>query len=315
MIASGQSSTITGTLAGQIVMEGYLDLRIRPWLRRLITRLIAIIPAVACIIWFGEDSLGRLLVFSQVVLSLQLGFAVIPLIHFCSDRERMGVHVIPRWARLLAWLSAFIIVTLNARLVWQEVAGWISESGLGIAAILVLLGLAAALALLLYITGVPFVRRVRQAKGHLHEKAPALIIDGSRAYKHIAVTVDFGPNDQRTISAALAQGGREARYMLIHIVESAVARYRGPDSADHETMGDAANLRGYINELAGLGYTSDARIGFGHAPAAIAQLVNDSGCDLLVMGAHGHRGLKDLLLGATVDAVRHRVKVTVLIVQ
>ncbi|MEO8590049.1 MAG: Nramp family divalent metal transporter [Flavobacteriales bacterium] len=314
LIAAGQSSTITGTLAGQIVMEGYLDLRIRPWLRRLITRLIAIVPAVVCIVWFGEGSLGRLLVFSQVVLSLQLGFAVIPLIHFCSDRVRMGVHVIPVWAKLLAWLCALVIVTLNARLVWQEVADWIAANGIGVGAVLVLLVLIAAIVLLLYLTLAPFVRGVRDAKEHLHEKAPALVIDRSRIYKHIAITVDFGPNDRRTISAALAQGGTEARYLLIHIVESAVARYRGPESADHETMGDAANLRGYVNELQNGGYTSEARIGFGQAPTAIAQLVNDSACDLLVMGAHGHRGLKDLLLGATVDAVRHRVKVPVLIV-
>ena len=315
LIAAGQSSTVTGTLAGQIVMEGYLDLRIRPWLRRLITRVIAIVPAVVCIVWFGEDSLGRLLVFSQVVLSLQLGFAVIPLIHFTSDRERMGVHAIPRWAQVLAWLSAVVIVVLNARLVAQEVASWIGGTGVGWGSILVLLLLAAALSLLLYLVFAPFVKRAREAKRHLHEQAPELIIDGSRTYRHIAITVDFSVNDRRTISTAVAQGGKDARYLLIHIVESAMARYRGPESADHETMGDAANLRGYVNELTNGGYTCEARIGFGHAPTAIAQLVNDSHCDLLVMGAHGHRGLKDLLLGATVDAVRHRVKVPVLIVQ
>ena len=112
LIASGQSSTITGTLAGQIVMEGHLNFRIQPWLRRLITRLLAIIPALFTIIYFGENALGSLLILSQVVLSLQLGFAVIPLIHFNSDKKIMKEFTIKPWVKFLAWLSAAIIVYL-----------------------------------------------------------------------------------------------------------------------------------------------------------------------------------------------------------
>src|SRR5687768_36509 len=117
LVAAGQSSTITGTLAGQIVMEGYLNLRIAPWLRRLITRLIAIIPAYIVILVYGERETGALLVFSQVVLSLQLGFAIIPLIHFNSDRDKMGEFVIKTWMKIAAWLIAIIIVSLNVKLV------------------------------------------------------------------------------------------------------------------------------------------------------------------------------------------------------
>jgi manganese transport protein len=115
LLASGQNSTLTGTLAGQIVMEGFLNIRLRPWLRRLITRLIAIIPAVICTALYGESGTARLLVFSQVVLSLQLSFAVIPLIIFTSDRRKMGEFVAPLWVRILAWLTAGIIVSLNAK--------------------------------------------------------------------------------------------------------------------------------------------------------------------------------------------------------
>jgi len=115
LLASGQNSTLTGTLAGQIVMEGFLNIRLRPWLRRLITRLIAIIPAVICTAIYGESGTARLLVFSQVVLSLQLSFAVIPLILFTSDRRKMGEFVIPLWMKTLAWLTAGIIVTLNLK--------------------------------------------------------------------------------------------------------------------------------------------------------------------------------------------------------
>jgi manganese transport protein len=115
LLASGQNSTLTGTLAGQIVMEGFLNLRLRPWLRRLITRLIAIIPAVIATALYGESGTAKLLVFSQVVLSLQLSFAVIPLILFTSDRRKMGQFVTPRWMQALAWLTAAIIVVLNVK--------------------------------------------------------------------------------------------------------------------------------------------------------------------------------------------------------
>jgi manganese transport protein len=116
LLASGQSSTLTATLAGQVVMEGFLQIRLPPWLRRLATRLIAIVPALIVILWFGEQSTGSLLVFSQVVLSLQLSFAVIPLVMFTSDRRLMGEFVNPWWLRILAWAVAVVIVWLNLRL-------------------------------------------------------------------------------------------------------------------------------------------------------------------------------------------------------
>ena len=115
LLASGQNSTLTGTLAGQIVMEGFLNIRLRPWLRRLITRLIAIVPAVICTALYGEGGTAKLLVLSQVILSLQLSFAVIPLVCFTSDRVKMGDFVSPRWIKVLAWLTAAIIVILNVK--------------------------------------------------------------------------------------------------------------------------------------------------------------------------------------------------------
>jgi len=115
LLASGQNSTLTGTLAGQIVMEGFLDIRITPWLRRSITRGIAIVPAVIVTTLYGESGIARLLVLSQVVLSLQLSFAVIPLILFTSDRRKMGEFVNPAWIKVLAWTAAGIIVALNLK--------------------------------------------------------------------------------------------------------------------------------------------------------------------------------------------------------
>ncbi len=125
LLASGQSSTLTATLAGQIVMEGFLNLRLAAWLRRLLTRLIAIVPALITIIFFGEQSTGGLLIFSQVVLSLQLSFAVFPLVMFTSDRRLMGEFVNPTWLKLLAWFVAILIAGLNAWLLWQTFFNWL----------------------------------------------------------------------------------------------------------------------------------------------------------------------------------------------
>jgi manganese transport protein len=123
LLASGQNSTLTGTLAGQIVMEGFLNLRLRPWLRRLITRAIAIIPAAIVASLYGESGTAKLLVLSQVILSLQLPFAVVPLVMFTSDRRKMGEFVSPLWVRLLAWLVTAIIIVLNLKLL-SDTLGW-----------------------------------------------------------------------------------------------------------------------------------------------------------------------------------------------
>jgi manganese transport protein len=124
LLASGQNSTLTGTLAGQIVMEGFLNIRIRPWLRRLITRMIAIVPAVLTAIFYGESGTARLLIFSQVILSLQLSFAVFPLVRFTSDKDKMGKFVNAPWLKGLAYTVAGVIAVLNGWLLVTTVRGW-----------------------------------------------------------------------------------------------------------------------------------------------------------------------------------------------
>ena len=126
LLASGQNSTLTGTLAGQIVMEGFLNIRIRPWLRRLITRAIAIVPAAIVAILYGESGTAKLLVLSQVVLSLQLSFAVYPLVMFTSDREKMGEFANSTWLKALAYLVAFVIAALNAWLLFKTFRKWLA---------------------------------------------------------------------------------------------------------------------------------------------------------------------------------------------
>ena len=123
LLCSGQNATLTGTLAGQIVMEGFMNLRLRPWLRRLITRLIAIVPAIIVVWLYGERGTGQLIILSQVVLSLQLSFAVFPLVLFTSEPQKMGPFASPAWLKALAWSVAVVIAVLNAYLLWQTFAG------------------------------------------------------------------------------------------------------------------------------------------------------------------------------------------------
>ncbi len=127
LLASGQNSTLTGTLAGQIVMEGFLNIRLRPWMRRLLTRLVAIVPAVIVAALYGEKGVGSLLILSQVILSLQLSFAVIPLVLFTSSKLKMGQFVNPRWLQLTAWVITVIIVCLNSYLLFQTVKMWLGR--------------------------------------------------------------------------------------------------------------------------------------------------------------------------------------------
>ncbi len=318
LIAAGQSSTITGTLAGQIVMEGYLNLRIAPWMRRLITRLIAIVPALLTIFYYGEAATGKLLVLSQVILSLQLGFAVIPLIHFVSDRQRMGEFVISNWVKVLAWISSLIIVGLNARLVTSYLYDWMTTSGHP----LVIYGLVLPLtisvgALLVYITIRPWLSKhkpvPRKQSNHAHQEP--LEAMAHESYRKIAVALDFSAKDQRSLSAALTQGGLEAEYLLIHVLESAGAMMMSSDISDLELQSDRKLLEAYCQQLRDKGYRVDSMIGFGRPSKAISDMAIAFNADLLVLGAHGHKGYKDFVYGSTVDAVRHRVKMPVLIVR
>jgi manganese transport protein len=125
LLASGQNSTLTGTLAGQIVMQGFLDIQLKPWLSRLLTRSIAIVPAVIVIGFYGEDKTNDLIVASQVALSLQLGFAVWPLMRFTSDRAKMGEFVNSWWLKILGWVVTVLIIGLNAKLAFDFLRGFI----------------------------------------------------------------------------------------------------------------------------------------------------------------------------------------------
>ncbi len=317
LIAAGQSSTITGTLAGQIVMEGYLNLRIQPWIRRLLTRLVAIIPALLTINIAGESATGRLLVLSQVILSMQLGFAIIPLIHFVSDRKKMGEYTIKLLVRVVAWISALIIISLNVKLVYSTLRGWVATGeGHQLLYIVVIALVVFCGFMLLYITFMPLVRKGKSMAARLpHGAFTELQTLQPHHYKRIAITLDFSKTDNPTIRHGLAQGGKDAEYLLIHVVETVGAIMLGQDVGDLETGFDQKNMELYAANIRQLGFHCHVQIGYGNPKAGIPQLVEAFKADLLVMGAHGHKGLKDLVFGTTVDAVRHRVKIPVLIVR
>lgn len=314
LIAAGQSSTITGTLAGQIIMEGYLNLRIQPWMRRLITRLIAIVPAFIVIFINGESETGKLLVLSQVILSLQLGFAIIPLIHFVSDKNRMGTFAIGTLTKMAAWLCVIVIVGLNINLVIQSIIEWMTtSSNPGVIGFTIIPISIFACGLLFYITFKPFLTTIRFSSYKPHSASHSLKLEPGKSYSSIAIAVDFSDMDSKTISHALLQGGTQARYLLIHIVETPGAIIHGKNTRDYESLADRKGLDEYAAQLSALNYKVEVTLGYGNPKKVIPEIVNESKTELLVMGAHGHRGLKDLFLGTTVDAVRHGIKIPLLV--
>lgn len=318
LIAAGQSSTITGTLAGQIVMEGYLNLRIQPWVRRIITRLIAIVPALIAIVYFGEAATGKLLLLSQVILSLQLGFAIIPLIHFVSDNSKMQGFAIGNRTKIASWLIALIIVVLNAKLVYDEIKTWIttSEHPVYIWLFVVPFALFAAL-LLLYIIVKPFVEKSRTISNLVPHINEIVVSESDKpiVYSKIAIALDFSKTDQKSIASALQLGGKTAQYTIIHVVETVGAMVHGNETHDYETTSDYYYLEEYKKALEAKGYQVNSILDFGSPKKSIAKVVNENDFDILVLGAHGHNWFKDLLFGTTVDAVRHKVTIPLLVVK
>lgn len=315
LIAAGQSSTITGTLAGQIVMEGYLKLRIAPWIRRLMTRLIAIIPAVIVILINGEDNIDSLLILSQVILSLQLGFAIIPLIHFTSDKKTMGKFVIRPFVIFLASLIAAVLVYLNiSMVVGQSVSFFATSGSIFWKAVIILAGFFYITLLLIAIFYPLMRKKITTTRVQVHPEAAELHQLSIPVYKKIAVALDFSKNDLKLITHAIGQGNETTSYVLIHVVESAATRIIEKETDDLETRKDQQQLDTYVKQLKEKGFEAIGLLGFNDRAKEIVRLVKESNAGMLVIGAHGHTGVKDLLYGQTIDSVRHGLKIPVLVV-
>lgn len=317
LIAAGQSSTVTGTLAGQIVMEGYLQLRINPLVRRLITRLLAVIPAVIVIVWLGDKEVDAMLIFSQVILSMQLAFAIIPLIHFVSDKKRMGDFVIKPYVKILSWTVAIIIIALNLWQLFESGKEWITENDSIWIKILTVLFVAGFVLLLIITTFYPlFLKNRQQHSINMHPHELELIgVEKAKSFNHIALALDFGRHDKEVIAYALKLAEAHTQFTLIHIVESASAKAIGAEAQDYETLEDQKIMERYLAVFEEKGLKAEGKIGFKNRVKAIATIVKEHNADLLIVGSHGHHSFMDIIFGETVNTLRHKVKIPVFIAQ
>jgi manganese transport protein len=311
LLASGQSSTLTGTFAGQIVMEGFLHLRMRPWLRRLITRSLAIIPAAITVFLAGQRGTYQLLILSQVILSMQLPFAVIPLIRFTSDRARMGGFANRAWVKALAWSAAAVILALNFWLAGLEAGPWLFAAPWRLAVVgpVVL----AIVALLVWITF--FGARPRPKEEVLAGAAVAANLPAP-VYRRILVPLDHTARDRAAIAHAAAMARLHgATLHLLHVEEGVTSQLYGALSSTAEIHEGEEYFHGIVQSLAGEGISAELTVVHSHDPKEeIVRVARELHPDLVVMGAHGHRGVKDLIFGNTINGVRHQVAAPVLVV-
>ncbi len=303
LLCSGQSSTITGTMAGQIVMEGFLNFRVQPWLRRFITRMVAVVPA-ALTIWFaGDHGAYRLLILSQVVLSLQLPFAVVPLLRFTSDRARMGVLVNPRWVSLLGWSCAAVILGLNLWLAFTELRDWPLFLSLPLSS--------ALLALLGYVAFAP-------PHGRAAVRLPETRVDFTApVYRTILVPVDHSDLDRVALAHAVSLARpHHAALHLLHVEEGVASRLYGELSQTAEVEQGSRYFEDLLAAVRRTGLEASLTVLHGESPKSlIVHHARSLAPDLIVMGAHGHRGIQDLLFGATINEVRHAVTCPLFIVR
>jgi manganese transport protein len=244
LFCSGQSSTLTGTMAGQIVMEGFLNIRVQPWLRRLVTRSLAIVPAIVVIWLMGNQGTFRLLILSQVVLNLQLPFAIIPLLHFTNDPQRMGPFASAWKLRLGGWVTAIIVVGLNLWLAGQTIAGWANSSG-SYAPLVWGLSLpvcGALFGLLGWITLQPYRRPSAPSLTLGLENASAELIAAPR-YRRILVTLDHSRLDRLAVGHAAGLAAQHhARLYLLHVEEGVTSQVYGSEASTSEVEAGRAYL-------------------------------------------------------------------------
>ncbi|RMG68962.1 MAG: iron/manganese transporter [Calditrichaeota bacterium] len=316
LLAAGQSSTLTGTISGQVVMEGFLNIRLRPWLRRLVTRSIALIPAIIVIAIAGSEGTYRLLILSQVILSLQLPFAIIPLIHFTSDPAKMGEFANRRPIKILAWAVAGVILALNLELAVDELSAWLS----GAPWFLQIVVLAPAFFLggiLAYITIAPLLGKKRAWQtGQLTTSHQVIDHIRPMVFRNIGVAVEHSPGDAEVLSAALSLArSQNARITLLHVVDTPATMVYGDKVASRHSEEDKQYLEELARPVEDQGIKVDVVIRYGNPIEEIVRTTKELGFDLLVMGAHGHHGVEDLVYGQTVTSVRHAIDTPVLIVR
>lgn len=316
LIAAGQSSTVTGTLSGQIVMEGYLHFRMNPALRRLLTRLLAIIPAVIVISILGENSVDEMLIFSQVLLSMQLGFAIIPLIHFVSDKKKMGKFVINFPTKIISWIICGIIVFLNIKLIYDEEIVVLINPAISLGIKILLSGFSLALLLfLLFILCYPFIKKTKKINFNIHNLPIHKNIQQIQPFENIGITLDFSEADNRVLNYLPLFVTKNSQITLFHVTESASANYYGKMANDYEVNFDQKKLDDYKNMLLKEGFKNiETKLGFGNPSLRLPELIKEANIDILLMAKHGHKGLGDFIFGTTANKLRHKADIPILIV-
>jgi len=314
LLAAGQSSTLTGTLAGQIVMEGFLQIKVRPWLRRLITRLVAIVPAVLTLSLVGDEGGYHLLILSQVILSMQLPFAIIPLIWFTSSRKIMGEFVSPMWVKLAAGLAAGLITAMNVKLVMDITGRWIKTYGWLTLVIVPVLIFCAVL--LIWLIVWPMVSRLKSRRAPLHTPASVVVSPAGKKFERVGVALELSEADKPVLEPALLISKlHSAVLVLMHVVGGVSGRVYGAQGFDMEVQDDEAYLESLVDRFQkDHGIRPEIAIGYNNAPRELVRLVEQYDLDLLIMGAHRHGTFMDILMGQTVSAVRHAVEIPVLVV-
>jgi manganese transport protein len=293
----------------------------RPWLRRLITRALAIIPAAVTIYVAGEKATFGLLILSQVILSMQLPFAVIPLIHFTNDRGRMGSFANSGWVRGLAWLTAAIIVALNIRLAGMTLIEWTDGAGRWRPLVMVVTVPVAALllALLFWVTAEPLLSR-RRRMGRESVTVPETAGAASEAgplYRRILVPLDHTHLDRLAVNHAAAMARLYgAKLFLLHVEEGVTSQIYGSEASTAEVEAGEAYLDRIADSLRKQRIAVETSISHSASPKKeIVRYAREVHPDLIIMGAHGHGGLKDLIFGTTIDPVRHKLDAPILIVR
>jgi len=324
LLAAGQSSTITGTFAGQIVMEGFVGLKMRPWLRRIITRMIAIIPTVIVIKISGDNSVDTLLVLSQVILSLQLPFAIVPLLHFTSSKIKMKEFASKHLVRILAWTAAGFIIILNLKLVYDFTLDNISDSRItGIIFKFIAIPIMVFLIfLLLWITVEPYFKKEKLER--LEEifikkplayarKFPATI-NKKEVIMKIGIALEGKPErDEQIIKGVLPfLKITPVEIFLIHCVETVTGRFIGDMVADQQAKDMTDYLNIFADKLNKNNFITHTIICGGEPENEIAKTCKKEALEMIVVGSHGHKMVKDIIYGATVDELRHKVRIPVL---
>mgnify|MGYP003340132998 FL=1 len=219
--------------------------------------------------------------------------------------------------KLLSWLAALIIVVLNFKMLFNQLSEWTNATGwMDLKVIITLMVVILAMAVLAYITLHPFLNKHEDRVVNLPHKKDLILDDTIIMHpQRVAVALDFTDADLTVIPQALRQGGKNAMYYLIHISETANAQLLGKEAGDYETELDAENLKKYQSQISDWGYQCEIKMGYGRPRKEIARITRDCQADLLVMGAHGHKGIKDLIFGSTIDAVRHNLSIPILVVR